>query len=575
MKKILLMIAGVVMIAPFFVSAQTVPTTDQFTGAQTTCLDLQYNLSYRSRDAKTNGEVSDLQDFLNTNGYLSVEPTGYFGAATLAAVKKFQSAVGIGSASTPGYGGIGPKSRAKIKAMTCGSTNNTSLNTSTTNTQVIISPSNPTNTNNNSTQTLTGATSATITSPLNFPSVSSQYTISGTASPIGSALDIEFGHSGVMGINSIVQPNGTWSITFPAAYRTGSYPFMIRPYYSGITGVVLASGNLVIGSPATTPTATVSHTPGFVSQNVSPNTPMVKIGSFTAQTNSSGDYTINSMSILIGISSYAITNISNLAIKSGSDYIATPIGNPNYGLNTFSIPNGIVVPSNSSKVFDIYADIGNAPSGSITSNLSFYGNASSPIASSNDGVTITSVINTSVFTSPVTLTAYPLTITSGQSSTVSWNVSGATQCTLSSDNQSIPGPITTGFNGSVTNSLTSTTKYNLLCSVNGSSVSNSITIVVSPVVASVPAVPSFTFITNKTSMVATSSPASYDLLPALSWSSNVSECVISGGMNGNLPGNSSQLVHGFQFVNPPVTTTYTLTCGSASPQSITINVTRP
>lgn len=114
------MTAGVFLSVPFFVSAQYTPVTDQFTGAQTTCLDLQYNMSYRSRDARSNGEVSDLQDFLNTNGYLSVEPTGYFGVATIAAVKKFQSAILGATSSTPGYGGIGPKSRAKIKAMTCG-----------------------------------------------------------------------------------------------------------------------------------------------------------------------------------------------------------------------------------------------------------------------------------------------------------------------------------------------------------------------------------------------------------------------------------------------------------------------
>lgn len=111
---------------PFFLFAQTTganPTSDYFgqdTQVQNVCVDLRYNLIYRSRDARTNGEVSDLQDFLISNGYLSGEPTGYFGAVTLAAVRKFQSAAGIGMPTTPGYGAIGPKSRAKIKAMTCG-----------------------------------------------------------------------------------------------------------------------------------------------------------------------------------------------------------------------------------------------------------------------------------------------------------------------------------------------------------------------------------------------------------------------------------------------------------------------
>lgn len=141
------MIAGVVFITPFFVSAQAV--TDQFTQntqVQNSCVDLKYNMAYRSRDVSTNGEVSDLQDFLVTNGYLSGDPTGYFGLTTLTAVKKFQSAVGVGSPTTPGYGGVGPKSRAKIKAMTCGvgTTTTTPISTTTTTPQApSISPSSP------------------------------------------------------------------------------------------------------------------------------------------------------------------------------------------------------------------------------------------------------------------------------------------------------------------------------------------------------------------------------------------------------------------------------------------------
>lgn len=117
------MVAGVVLFAPFFASAQAL--TDLFaqdTQILSSCFDLKYNLGYRSRDTSTNGEVSDLQEFLVTNGYLSGDPTGYFGTATLVAVKKFQVAVGIGNTTTPGYGRVGPKSRAKIKVMTCGDT---------------------------------------------------------------------------------------------------------------------------------------------------------------------------------------------------------------------------------------------------------------------------------------------------------------------------------------------------------------------------------------------------------------------------------------------------------------------
>ena len=43
--------------------------------------------------------------------------TGYFGPATLAAVKKFQVKYGIASSGNPGYGLVGPKTRAKLNEL--------------------------------------------------------------------------------------------------------------------------------------------------------------------------------------------------------------------------------------------------------------------------------------------------------------------------------------------------------------------------------------------------------------------------------------------------------------------------
>jgi peptidoglycan hydrolase-like protein with peptidoglycan-binding domain len=60
------------------------------TEAQSECLVLTKDLRLRSRDAKTEGEVSLLQDFLNTRGYLRTEPTGFFSISTFSAVKAFQ-----------------------------------------------------------------------------------------------------------------------------------------------------------------------------------------------------------------------------------------------------------------------------------------------------------------------------------------------------------------------------------------------------------------------------------------------------------------------------------------------------
>ena len=80
------------------------------------CVTLQSsNLRYKARDINTNGEVSTLQDFLQSQGYLNNEPTGYFGLLTQKAVKDFQKAYGI---SPTGY--VGPVSREKIKTLSCG-----------------------------------------------------------------------------------------------------------------------------------------------------------------------------------------------------------------------------------------------------------------------------------------------------------------------------------------------------------------------------------------------------------------------------------------------------------------------
>ena len=79
------------------------------------CPYLTYDLKYKSRDAQTGGGVSILQGILQKKGYLNSEPTGYFGAMTLAAVKQFQSTNGV----SPVSGLVGPLTRAKIHTLNC------------------------------------------------------------------------------------------------------------------------------------------------------------------------------------------------------------------------------------------------------------------------------------------------------------------------------------------------------------------------------------------------------------------------------------------------------------------------
>ncbi|MDQ3075870.1 MAG: peptidoglycan-binding protein [bacterium] len=83
--------------------------------SESTCVTLNSNMRYRDRDSNTNGEVSTLQDFLQSKGYLSTEPTGYFGLLTFKAVKYFQNENGI----VPASGYVGHITRAKITEVTC------------------------------------------------------------------------------------------------------------------------------------------------------------------------------------------------------------------------------------------------------------------------------------------------------------------------------------------------------------------------------------------------------------------------------------------------------------------------
>ena len=69
-------------------------------------------------------DVTALQQFLVSQGYLHAVPTGYFGPLTEAAVQAFQTAQGIVSSGTPqttGYGQVGRKTAAKIASLSGGS----------------------------------------------------------------------------------------------------------------------------------------------------------------------------------------------------------------------------------------------------------------------------------------------------------------------------------------------------------------------------------------------------------------------------------------------------------------------
>ena len=76
------------------------------------CVYLTSSQSLGSSDATTGGQVSILQRFLINKGFLSTStgnPTGYYGAQTVAAVKAYQASVGVNLTGT-----VGPLTRLAI-----------------------------------------------------------------------------------------------------------------------------------------------------------------------------------------------------------------------------------------------------------------------------------------------------------------------------------------------------------------------------------------------------------------------------------------------------------------------------
>ncbi len=113
MKKSILysVLVLVLLLTPSLIFAQQSDVDP--TGSQA-CAIINNNLKYGTRDSSGATDISILQDFLNTKNYLTAQPTGFFGRATLIAVKAFQKDNNI---SPTGY--VGSLTRAKIKQIDC------------------------------------------------------------------------------------------------------------------------------------------------------------------------------------------------------------------------------------------------------------------------------------------------------------------------------------------------------------------------------------------------------------------------------------------------------------------------
>ena len=159
-----------------------------------------------------------------------------------------------------------------------------------------------------------------------------------------------------------------------AAYTSGTVAAVVGGVSSNAQGMSSNEMTDVAASAVTGNTLTISsgagtfaRTAGFTAISVAPNTSGVKIGSWTIQASSAEGIKVNSIGVNPVVGGYngtaassvanAITNYSNLTLKTGSTVLGTPVGNPASGTSTFSFQD-IVIPANGSQTFDVYADIG-------------------------------------------------------------------------------------------------------------------------------------------------------------------------------------------------------------------------
>jgi len=214
-----------------------------------------------------------------------------------------------------------------------------------------------------------------------------------------------------LGSSLVIPANSTVTLTVKAdivdgsnaAYTTGSVAAKIGGATNNAQGqssneLINVANSVVTGNTLTVSSGAGSfaRTSGFTTVSVAPNTANVKIGSFTLQADSSEDIRVTSVEVKPAVTTYAITNLSNLTVKSNGMNVGTPIGNPAVGTSTFSFSD-IVIPANSTRTFDVFADVGGAASGNVVADMAvrYRGSVSNTTTTSSAaGVAITSAAST-------------------------------------------------------------------------------------------------------------------------------------------------------------------------------------
>ena len=214
---------------------------------------------------------------------------------------------------------------------------------------------------------------------------------------LGSSLIIPAGQTVTLTVKADVV-----NATSSSSYTGGTVSVQISGSSNGqgmsSNEIVSVAASAVTGNSLTISSGAGSfaRTSGFTAVSVAPNTTNVKIGSFTLQADSSEDIRVTTLGVNPTVATYAITNLSNLTVKSNGVTVGTPVGNPATGTSTFSFSD-IVVPANSTRTFDVYADVGGASTGSTTAamQVTYRGVVSNTTTTSSAaGVAITSAAST-------------------------------------------------------------------------------------------------------------------------------------------------------------------------------------
>lgn len=199
------------------------------------CIKLTGNLFIGSSDVTTGGQVSALQSFLISRGYLPiVAPTGFFGTLTVQAVARFQFDHGL-----PSDGVVGASTRSSIQSISCGNNffgaptsnfnNNCFDNYSGYNNCFINSPISISNVSGPTNLTIgaRGFWSLTLNNPnSNFVSVSARWGDEGAFNFFGSAQQsTQFSSARgqqTISFNHTYQSSGFYTIVFTATDNTGA-----------------------------------------------------------------------------------------------------------------------------------------------------------------------------------------------------------------------------------------------------------------------------------------------------------------------------------------------------------------